>query len=325
MKYVVVSINPGIDEFRYYASKEDAISGREPIRTERKSGSKGANCAIALASLGARVEYFTVGKGEYGVDGYFSEYSDKITVRRTLTNAPERVNVKLIYPEDGGISGMIEQNSKGGPLTNDESETFLESVVSYARADKSFGEFSTYIFTGSLPQNVEKEKYLCCISEISELGAYTVLDGKGELISRASQNFPSLIKPNLDEWRELCANVGFLKTYQQNVEKSGEFSTQMLKSVRKLVEKWKSTVLLTLGERGFCYVDPDGCEFFFESKPRDLLFPAGMGDNLLSAFLYYTRSEKLSPKDAAKLAEEYAVNYGLTGKSEKADKNKYHI
>ena len=61
MKYVVVSINPGIDEFRYYASKEDALAGNEPISVERKSGSKGANCAIALASLGADVDYFTVG------------------------------------------------------------------------------------------------------------------------------------------------------------------------------------------------------------------------------------------------------------------------
>ena len=74
MKYAVVSINPGIDEFRYYASKEEALCGGKPLRIERKSGSKGANCAIALASLGAEVDYFTVGRGEYGVDGYFSGY-----------------------------------------------------------------------------------------------------------------------------------------------------------------------------------------------------------------------------------------------------------
>lgn len=320
MKYVVVSINPGIDEFRYYSTKEDALSGKEPIRTERKSGSKGANCAIALAALGATVDYFTVGRGEYGIDGYFSEYADKITVRRTVTAAPERVNVKLIYPEEGGISGMIEQNERGGPITDAECDAFLDSIVSHASEEKNKCEFSTYVFTGSLPQNVEKEKYLCCISEISRLGAYTVLDGKGELISRISQNFPSLIKPNADEWRELCANVDFLKSFQQNVEKSPEFSTQMLKSARKLVEKWKTSVLLTLGEQGFCYADDDGCEFIFESEPRDLLFPAGMGDNLLSAFLYYTRSERLSPRDAAERAEAYAVNYGLTGASGEAVK-----
>lgn len=317
MKYVVVSINPGIDEFRYYASKEDALAGNEPISVERKSGSKGANCAIALASLGADVEYFTVGRGEYGVDGYFAEHTDKITVRRTVTSAAERVNVKLIYPEADGISGMTEQNSRGGPLTESESEAFLDSVIAHAIAEKNSGEFSTYVFTGSLPQNVEKDKYLCCISEISRLGAFTVLDGKGELISRISQNFPSLIKPNLDEWRELCGKVEFLKGFPQNVEKSPEFSTQMLKSARKLVEKWKNSVLLTLGEQGFCYVDAEGCEFVFKSEPRDLLFPAGMGDNLLSAFLYYTQSRKMLPKEAALLAERYAVSYGLTGISGK--------
>ena len=317
MKYVVVSINPGIDEFRYYGTKEDALSGKAPIRIERKSGSKGANCAIALASLGAKVDYFTVGRGEYEVDEFFSEYADKITVKRTVTNACERVNVKLIYPEESGISGMTEQNERGGPLTDAECEAFLDSIISHAFAEKNSGEFSTYVFTGSLPKNVEKEKYLCCISEISRLGAYTVLDGKGELISRISQNFPSLIKPNLDEWHELCDNVGFLKSFQRNVEKSPEFSTQMLKSVRKLVEKWKTTVLLTLGEHGFCYADADGCEFVFAGDPRDLPFPAGMGDNLLSAFLYYTRSEMLLPRDAAARAEKYAVNYGLTGISGK--------
>lgn len=317
MKYVVVSINPGVDEFRYYGTKEDALLDREPIRTERKSGSKGANCAIALASLGESVDYFTVGRGEYGVDGYFSEYADKITVRRTVTDAPERVNVKLIYPERDGISGMTEQNSRGGPLTETEADSFLESIISHAKSEKRSGEFSTYVFTGSLPQNVEKEKYLCCISEISRLGAFTVLDGKGELISRISQNFPSLIKPNLDEWRELCAHVDFLKDFPHDVEKSEEFSTQMLKSARKLVEKWKTAVLLTLGERGFCYADAKMNSFIFEGKPRDLLFPAGMGDNLLSAFLYYTQSEGLSPENAARRAEEYAVSYGLTGISGK--------
>lgn len=319
MKYVVVSINPGVDEFRYYGSRADALSGNAPIRVERKSGSKGANCAIALASLGASVVYFTVGRGEYGVDSYFSKYADKITVRRTVTEAPERVNVKLIYPEERTISGMIEQNSKGGPLTENEADSFFESIISHAKSEKISGKFSTYVFTGSLPQNVEKEKYLCCISEISRLGAYTVLDGKGELISRISQNFPSLIKPNLDEWLELCANVDYLKSFQQNVEKSEEFSTEMLKSARKLVENRKTTVLLTLGELGFCYADASGCEFIFQSKPRDLLFPAGMGDNLLSAFLYYTQNEKLSPKESAVRAEAYAVGYGLTGVSGKLE------
>lgn len=313
MKYVVVSINPGVDEFRYYGTKEDALSGKEPIRIERKSGSKGANCAIALAALGASVDYFTVGRGEYGVDGYFSEYADKITVKRTVTDAPERVNVKLIYPEDGGIRGMTEQNSRGGPLTAAEADAFFDSIVSYANKEKRSGRFSTYVFTGSLPQNVEKEKYLRCISEISRLGAFTVLDGRGELISRISQNFPSLIKPNLNEWHELCMHVEFLKSFPQSVEKSEKFSTEMLKSARKLVEKWKTAVLLTLGERGFCYADDEMNDFIFESEPRDLLFPAGMGDNLLSAFLYYTQSEGLSPMDAARRAEEYAVSYGLTG------------
>jgi fructose-1-phosphate kinase PfkB-like protein len=76
-------------------------------------------------------------------------------------------------------------------------------------------------------------------------------------------------------------------------------------------------MLLTLGEKGFLYVSSDGSEYIFKSKPRDLKFPAGMGDNLLSAFLFYKGSKGLSVEEASVLAERYAVGYGMTGASGK--------
>lgn len=310
MKYTIISINPGVDEFRYYTSEDEYLSGRAPLRIERKSGSKGANCAIALSKLGAKVDYFTVGRGEFDVDSFFDGY-DGITIHRTVTESRERLNVKIIFPSDDGINAMIEKNEKGGPLTENESKAFFDSIIDHAKNEKLCVGFSTYIFTGSLPLGVEKSEYLCCISEISELGAYTVLDGKGELISALRGKFPSLIKPNRDEFRDLCRNVEKLKSFQHDVENSALSLETMLKISRTAVENFGCDILLTLGELGFVYASIAEESFIHKSKPLPLTYPAGMGDNLLSAFLYYRMSKKLSPKEAAKKAVSFAESYGM--------------
>ncbi|MBE6670071.1 MAG: carbohydrate kinase family protein, partial [Ruminococcaceae bacterium] len=129
MVYKIASIHPGTDEFRYYNSKEDAKEDVSCVRIERRPGSKGANCAIALSKKGARVDYFTVGKGAYGCDSFLSD--EKIRIIRTVTSAQERINVKLIYP-CGEINGMIEKNGKMDALSPDEKQRFFDSLTASA-------------------------------------------------------------------------------------------------------------------------------------------------------------------------------------------------
>ena len=292
MKYKIISINPGIDEFRYYESKSDAESDRNVIRIERKIGSKGANCALALAGRGEEVEYFTVGRGDYGCDSYLA--NDRIKIIRTVSRSGERVNVKLIYP-DGGINGMIEKNGNMSGLNDFEKAAFFASVTESAISNSS--DFSTYLFTGSLPPNVEKEEYLRCISHLSSLGRYVVLDGRGSLISAQSENFASLIKPNRDEFHDLCRNVDILKSFQPPVDNSPDFYTEYLRAALRYVEKYGSAVLLTLGEAGLVYAS-ESEQYIKKAIPIKLRYPAGSGDRLLSYFLYYKRSKGSTTEEA---------------------------
>ena len=284
MKYKIISIHPGIDEFCYYKSKADAESFLTPCFVERKIGSKGANCAVLLSSKGADVDYFTVGNGAYDCDSLMK--SERIKIFRTLTKSAERKNIKLIYPEND-INGMIEKNGKMDPLSEEEKRNFFSSILT--DKEKSDEKFSTYVFTGSLPPGVEKEEYLRCISRLSSLGEYVVLDGRGSLISAQNENFAALIKPNKDEFCEMAAFTPVLKGFQPPTEKSANFYTDYLESSLKYVEKYGSEVLLTLGEAGLIYASCDE-HFIKKAVPKKLSYPAGAGDRLLSSFLYYKRS-----------------------------------
>jgi len=301
MKYKIISAHPGVDEFRYYKSRSDAECDKNLIRSEMRIGSKGANCALALAKKGAQVDYFTVGNGAYACDSFFSDTN--VNVIRTATCAKERKNVKLIYPEltAGGecINGMTELNGRMQALTVEEKNAFFSSITEDREKDKS--DLSTYVFTGSLPTNVESSEYLRCISHFLSLGEYVVLDGRGSLISAQNENFASLIKPNRDEFDEIACNVDILKDFQRPVDKSPEFFNEYLRYALKYVEKYGSDVLLTLGEAGLVYASADE-HYIKKATPVKLLYPAGMGDRLLSLFLYYKRSEGASTNEALDIA-----------------------
>lgn len=292
MIYKIISINPGVDEFRYYNTKTDAEKDQNLISSEIKIGSKGANCAVMLSKLSARSEYFTVGRGDYMCDSYLSD--ENIKIIRTVTSSGERVNKKYVYP-DGDICGMIEKNGKMNGLSDDEKKQFFDSIMTGSKNTPTADE--TFIFTGSLPTNVEKNEYLGCISSLVNEKKFVVLDGKGSLISAQTENFATLIKPNLEEFLEICSNVDILKSFQRPVEKSLDFYTDYLNASLKYVEKYGSTVLLTLGEAGLIYASADE-HYVKKATPVKLKYPAGAGDRLLSSFLYYIRSEKASTSEA---------------------------
>lgn len=310
MVYKIASIHPGTDEFRYYNSKEDAKKDVSCVSIERRPGSKGANCAIALSKKGARVDYFTVGNGAYGCDSFLSD--EKIRIIRTVTSAQERINVKLIYP-CGEINGMIEKNGKMDALSTDEKQRFFDSLTACA----SVGDKNdrTFIFTGSLPTGVENEEYLRCISHLSSLGEYVVLDGRGSLISAQRENFASLIKPNRDEFIEMSQNVDILKSFKPPVDKSPDFFNEYLGYALKYVEKYGSEVLLTLGEAGLVYASSDA-HFIKKAVPKKLAYPAGAGDRLLSSFLYFRRSEGANINEALDRAMLDAVGESESSKAQ---------
>lgn len=301
MTYKIISINPGVDEFRYYNTKEDAENDRDLIFCETKIGSKGANCAVMLSRLSASSEYFTVGRGDYSCDSYLSD--ENIRIIRTVTSAGERINRKYIYP-DGDICGMIEKNGKMGVISDDEKSRFFDSILHSASVTAPDDE--TFIFTGSLATNVENSEYLGCISSLVNEKRFVVLDGRGSLISAQTENFATLIKPNLEEFLEIAANVDILKSFQRPVEKSLDFYTDYLSASLKYVEKYGSTVLLTLGEAGLIYASADE-HHIKKAVPVKLRYPAGAGDRLLSSFLYYIRSEGASVSDALDEAMRRAI------------------
>lgn len=265
MKIAVLTLNPGIDRIIYLDTPTHLGTLNRAARTVVSQGSKGANVAIMLKTLGAEPDYFTFTGGALGA--LSESFTDKYGVRAhfTQTSAGVRVNTKIIDSE--GV--CTEFNERGGPV----SEAELDSLLS----PLSEGNYDFLIMTGSIPQGVEKNVYNCIIKCINEKNpsAFTVLDCDGEAMKLGLMSHPSLIKPNR---RELAGILGVS-------EEELSSDAAVLGGCRAVRREFGCDVICTLEEKGSVYCGSDG-EFLVGAANVPLQGFSGAGDTFLAAYLY---------------------------------------
>ena len=142
MKIAILTLNPGIDRIIYLDTPTRLGTLNRAAKSVVNQGSKGANVAIMLKTLGADPHYFTFTGGDMA--RLSESFTDSALVNSSFiqTACGVRTNTKII-----DIDGVCtEFNERGGPVTNDELERIINSIKSYKP--------ELVVMNGSLPQGV---------------------------------------------------------------------------------------------------------------------------------------------------------------------------
>lgn len=279
MKIAVLTLNPGIDRIIYLPAPARLGTMNRASHTVVSQGSKGANVAIMLKTLGADPDYLSFTGGELSTAAESFTHSHKIRHRLTKTACGIRINTKVI----DGAGSCTEFNEKGGPVSEKELEALLSELFSE--------NYDIVIPTGSIPQGVENSVYNRIVSRFNASGALTILDCDGDVMKKALPARPSLIKPNL---RELA---GILDIPERELY-SHDKIRQACRQVRGM---YGCTVICTMDADGSIYSGEDG-EYAAGVAEVPLAGFSGAGDTYLAAFVIKRYVEGRSVTDALRYA-----------------------
>lgn len=291
-------MNPGIDRTMYFDRPLERGAVNRAARVVQHGGCKSGNAATVMARLGAAVQYLTFTGGALG-EVYESYYKDEpMTLSRIETAAGVRLNVKL----SDGAGVFTECNQAGGPVSEKECAAMLAALE---KAD-----FDCLYLAGSLPEGCPTDFYATCVRMAKQKGAYTVVDADGEVLKKALEAAPDLIKPNRAEFEKLIPK--------------GDTVSDKIALFR---EKYPQTVLvLSLGEDGAVLSSKENT-IKAEALPVRVRGTVAAGDTFLSAFTVATArgaraDEALQRATAAAAAKVALEGTALPSKEEMQERVK---
>ena len=141
------------------------------------------------------------------------------------------------------------------------------------------------VLSGSIPKGFKSDVYK---ELIEKLDCKTILDTSGNLLMKGIQGKPYLIKPNIDELKELLG---------KEVINSEE---EIISASRELLEKGIHMIVVSLGSEGSIYVTKDKT-LKIEGKNVEVKSTVGAGDSMVAA-LALAIDEDYSLEKMAKFA-----------------------
>ncbi len=263
LKIAVLALNPGVDRIMYFDSPPLIGTLNRSSRTVVNQGSKGANVAIMLKTLGAVPEYFSFTGGALGA--LTEDFTNRhgVGAHFVPSHAGVRINTKIIGPD----KSSTEFNEPGGPFSREELESLLDPLLA--------GQYDIIVATGSIPQGVEKSVYNFIIKYYREKGALTILDCDGEALKHGLDARPVLIKPNR---RELAGILGVFERELSDIE-------SVIVGCREIRRRYGCDIICTLEESGSVFSGECG-EFSVSAAQVELRGFSGAGDTYLAAFIF---------------------------------------
>ncbi len=247
------------------------------------AGGKGINVSRAVIGAGGETVACAMLGGYVG--GMFREIlrDEGITFLGIPTEAETRVNVCAVSL-DGSAA---EINAPGGPVTMAELASLTNAVTERASAG------DVVILAGSLPKCTDGDPVECLteiISLLREKGCTVILDCSGEALRRAvnGKTPPHIIKPNLDELRELLSAEFPMIPDHECDEEEILFRTAEIASER--IAFRGISVLCTLGSSGSVFTSAeDPTEHIRQSSVpvSRVTNIKGAGDTFLGTFVHH--------------------------------------
>lgn len=257
-----LTTNPSID---YYIHLQEPIQ-KGIHRVQKYSfepGGKGVNVSKVLANLGLRnVCVLAVG----GFSGCFVkqqlEQDEHLLVKVVEIEGNSRINVKVRSAGD-----EIDLNTSGPALSQQKQQELIE------------------IFS-----NIEKDDIVCINGTVQD----GLMDTLFEIAKRVKKQQAKLVLdvPNMTYQQILQCQSYLIKPNMEELEQLLQLdSSDWMTQVREKLTKQGIACLLSLGEKGSCYIGLDRC--LKANCPKvAVVNTVGAGDSLLAGFLYMLANNK---------------------------------
>lgn len=258
---LTVTANPAIDQTVIIPNFAAGAVNR--VQSEqRDAGGKGVNVASFLAGAGtpAAVTGFLGSDNAAGFEAFFAErgLSDAFVRVKGTT----RTNLKIVNDRTGVITDI---NFPGLMPHLEDIDRLVQTVQRLAPS------FAWVVISGSLPAGAPIHLYAKLVSVARECGACVALDASGEAMRLGVEALPTLIKPNIEELRELLGRP--LADTDDVIDVCGAFNDRGI-----------ATVAVSMGEEGGLYAENG---VFVETRPPHVpvVSTVGAGDASLAGFL----------------------------------------
>ena len=219
---------------------------------------KALNAAIGVARLGG--DSFATGFMFDDNGKMFVHTLDDEGVKNTFVwnKGGARTNYKIVDKR----SMMTEINDKGESVGEKEQDELADLVGELSATA------SVVIMSGSLPSGVADDYYFR-LSERIPKNVKKIFDVTGDRLVNALKGGAYLVKPNLDELREITGEHydGF---------------DEMLSGCRRLLDAGAENVMLSLGRKGAFLVDKNSA-YFCKSASVAVNSTVGAGDGMVAA------------------------------------------
>jgi 1-phosphofructokinase len=279
---VTVTLNPAIDQTASIPNfTAGAVNRVESVRTE--PGGKGVNVASFLADLG----HASLATGLLGSDNaepFQALFENKgITDRFVRVAGATRVNVKIV---DAARDEVTDINFPGLDAGGKAYEELLAQLEALAR------EHCWFVCAGSVPGGLPSGVYRELLEHLRGADVRVVLDTSGAPLREAIAAAPFAIKPNIDELQEL-------------VGQTLDSEAAILRAARGLLAGSIGCVVVSMGERGAYFVEPQSCLHAQAGAPC-VLSTVGAGDAMVAGWVA-GHLRGLDPEGCARLATACSV------------------
>ena len=257
---LTVTANAAID--KRYVVKNFGRGEVNRVKTcEANAGGKGINVARVASLAGADVMATGFLGGHAG--RFIRERVEALGVRDEFIwcEGESRTCINIWDEEKGEQTEFLEP---GFTVTEADCDRLAEKVISL------LPECSVLTISGSTPGGAGPGLYRRMIREAREAGVPVLLDTSGTLLAECIAERPSLIKPNIDEIRQLTG-------------RPMESREEILAAAAELHDAGIPTVVISLGGRGSLVSSQEGI-FDVKVPKLETVNTVGCGDSMIAGF-----------------------------------------
>lgn len=226
-------------------------------------GGKGINVSKIVKALdGESCALGFLGKENSDV---FVKYLKDLDIENdfVFVNGETRRNIKIVETSNNVYTDI---NQQGFEVSNDDVESILNKINSLAKSG------DIVVLSGSLPIGVGKDIYYRIITELKSKNIKTVLDADGEVLKISLYAKPYLIKPNINELRNI---------FEFNKKDINE----VIRVATEIVSSGIEIVVISMGELGSLFVDKDNVLLAHPLK-INVKSTVGAGDSMVGGLVY---------------------------------------
>ena len=260
---VTVTCNPSLDQVIEVLN----LSRDDSIRIESQNwyaGGKGVDASRVIVTLGGQTIATGFLGGANGLHLKGLLLNEGVNCDFVTSSEQTRSNI-IIFTKEGS-KAHIALNSKGPNIAPHEIALLFEKIEALAKLKPSF-----VILGGSLPKGVTDSFYAQIIYSLRSLGVKVALDADNQALKLAIKEKPTIIKPNIHEFRRL---VGAKVDSEKEIISAGD----------ELLRKDLEIILVSRGSKGLIVFDRKEA-FRIEPPQIEVNSTIGSGDSTLAAFL----------------------------------------